>query len=66
VDALFYESSKDDRKGRRWQLPAVQYILMPPEVAVTTFCITKYRKKVSLKPTLEILAKGCGKNEAKQ
>jgi hypothetical protein len=39
---------------------------MPPEVAVITFCIAKFRKKVSLKPTLKILVKGCDKNEARQ
>jgi hypothetical protein len=35
-------------------------------VAVITFFIAKYRKKVSLKPILKILVKGCYRNEAKQ
>ena len=51
------KGSKDDWKCRRWQWPVVQYILTPPEVVVITFCITKYGKKVSLKPTLKILVK---------
>ncbi len=58
--------SKDDWKCRRWQWPAVQYILTPPEVVVITFCIARYRKKVSLKPILEILVVGCNKNMGKQ
>ncbi|MFN9980758.1 MAG: hypothetical protein ACK53Y_12610 [bacterium] len=55
---LHYKSGKDDCKCRRWQQPAVQYILTPPEVVVITFCITKHGKKVSLKPTLKILVEG--------
>jgi hypothetical protein len=39
---------------------------MPPEVAVITFCIAKYRKKVSLKPILKILVKGCNKITGRQ
>jgi hypothetical protein len=39
---------------------------MPPEVAVITFCIAKYRKKVSLKPILKILVKGCDINKGRQ
>jgi hypothetical protein len=39
---------------------------MPPEVAVITFCIAKYRKKVSLKPILKILVKGCYRNKGRQ
>ncbi len=66
VGALLYKSSKDDWEGRRWQQPAVQYILVPPEGAVITLCIVKYRKKVSLKQILKILVKSCYRNEAMQ
>jgi hypothetical protein len=41
-------------------------MLTPPEVVVITFRITKYGKKVSLKPTLKILVEGCDEITGRQ
>jgi hypothetical protein len=35
-------------------------------VAVITFRVAKYGKKVSLKPILKILVEGCNKNAGRQ
>jgi hypothetical protein len=49
IYALHNKSSRDDLKGRRWQLPVVQYKFIPLEVAIITFWTAKYERNVSLK-----------------
>jgi len=58
IYALHAKSSRDDLKGRRWQLPVVQYKFIPLEVAIITFGSQSTEGKFSLKLILHSPVKG--------